>query len=122
MQTMQTCPFISNTVKISGPNRSGKVTDHFICISTNVFWQPRSQGFSQPRRGWAPILLSAEKSPGNEVDLLHSLYAMQENLVRRNREDVFREHLRDVDKKNTTQMRPNWSRVILIFLFTPTTT
>ena len=33
------------------------------------FAQPRSQGFSPPRRGWAPILLSAEKSPGNEVEL-----------------------------------------------------
>ena len=30
--------------------------------------QPRSQGFSPPRRGWPPILSSAEKSPGNEVD------------------------------------------------------
>ena len=29
-------PFFSNTVKISGPNLSVKVTDHFICISTNV--------------------------------------------------------------------------------------
>ena len=33
-----TCPFISNTVKISGPKRSVKVTDHFICISTNVIY------------------------------------------------------------------------------------
>ena len=32
----KTCPLISNTVKISGPNRSVKVTDHFTCISTNV--------------------------------------------------------------------------------------
>ena len=35
---MQTCPFISNTVKISGPNRSVKVTDHFTCISTDVIY------------------------------------------------------------------------------------
>ena len=35
---MQTCPFTSNTVKISGPNRSVKVTDHFTCISTNVIY------------------------------------------------------------------------------------
>ena len=34
----KTCPFISNTVKISGPNRSVKVTDHFTCISTNVIY------------------------------------------------------------------------------------
>ena len=33
------------------------------------FAQPRSQGFSPPRRGWAPTLSSAEKSPGNEVEL-----------------------------------------------------
>ena len=32
----KTCPFISNAVKISGPNRSIKVTDHFTCISTNA--------------------------------------------------------------------------------------
>ena len=29
---------ISNTVKISGPNRSVKVTDHFTCISTKVIY------------------------------------------------------------------------------------
>ena len=34
----KTCPFIYNTVKISGPNRSVKVTDHFTCISTNVIY------------------------------------------------------------------------------------
>ena len=34
----KTCSFISNTVKISGPNRSVKVTDHFTCISTNVIY------------------------------------------------------------------------------------
>ena len=32
----KTCPFISNTVKISGPNRSAKATDHLTCISVNV--------------------------------------------------------------------------------------
>ena len=32
----KTYPFISNTAKISRPNRSVKVTDHFTCISTNV--------------------------------------------------------------------------------------
>ena len=31
----KTCPFISNTVKISGPNRFVKVTDRFTCISLN---------------------------------------------------------------------------------------
>ena len=34
----KTCPFNSNTVKISGPNRSVKVTDHFTCIATNVIY------------------------------------------------------------------------------------
>ena len=34
----KTSPFISNTVKISAPNRSVKVTDHLRCISTNVIY------------------------------------------------------------------------------------
>ena len=34
----KTCPFISNRVKISGPSRSVKVTDHFTCISINVIY------------------------------------------------------------------------------------
>ena len=34
----KTCPSISNTVKISGPNRFVKVTYHFTCISTNVIY------------------------------------------------------------------------------------
>ena len=38
MQTHTMQNFISNTVKISGPNRSVKVTDHFTCISTNVIY------------------------------------------------------------------------------------
>ena len=32
----KTYPFISNTAKISRPNRSVKVTDHFTCLSTIV--------------------------------------------------------------------------------------
>ena len=32
----KTCPFISNIVKISGPNRPAKITDHFRCTSANV--------------------------------------------------------------------------------------
>ena len=32
------CPFISNMVKISGPNRSVKITDHFTCISVHVIY------------------------------------------------------------------------------------
>ena len=34
----KTSPYISNTVKTSGPNRSAKVTDHFTCISVNVIY------------------------------------------------------------------------------------
>ena len=34
----KTCPFISNTVKISVPNQSVKVTGHFTCIFTNVVY------------------------------------------------------------------------------------
>ena len=36
--TMQNLSLYSDTVKISGPNRSVKVTDHFTCISTNVIY------------------------------------------------------------------------------------
>ena len=32
------CPFISNTIKISAPNRCAKVTGHFACISVNVIY------------------------------------------------------------------------------------
>ena len=34
----KTCPFIFNMVKISGPNRSAKINDHFTCISVNVIY------------------------------------------------------------------------------------
>ena len=34
----KTCPYISNMVKISGPNRSAKSTDHFTCILVNVLY------------------------------------------------------------------------------------
>ena len=33
----KTCPFVSNIVKISGLNRSVKITDHLEYISVNVF-------------------------------------------------------------------------------------
>ena len=32
----KTCPLISNIVRISGPSRSAKVTDHFACIFVYV--------------------------------------------------------------------------------------
>ena len=38
--------------------------------------------------------------------LLHNLHAMQENLHRRNREDRFREHLRDAEQNNTDAFKP----------------
>ena len=87
----KTCPVISNTVKISGPNRSVKVTEHFTCISTNVF-----------------------------LHSVHNLHAMQENLHRRNKEDTSANTYETQNK--TTQMCPNQSRAISIFLTTPTTT
>ena len=34
----KTGPFIYNMIKISGPNRSVKITDHFTCISANVIY------------------------------------------------------------------------------------
>ena len=34
----KTCPFISNMVKIVGPNRFAKITDRFTCISENVIY------------------------------------------------------------------------------------
>ena len=34
----KTCPFISNTINVSGPNQSVKVIDHFTCISSNVIY------------------------------------------------------------------------------------
>ena len=36
--TMQTCPFIYNVEKMSGPKRSIKITDHFMGISANVIY------------------------------------------------------------------------------------
>ena len=35
---MQTCPFICNVEKMSGPKRSIKITDHFICTSANAIY------------------------------------------------------------------------------------
>ena len=36
--TMQTCPFIYNVEKMSGPKRSIKITDHFMGTSANVIY------------------------------------------------------------------------------------
>ena len=43
----KTCPIISNMVKIRGPNRSSKITDHFACYlfisrrNVCALWAPR---------------------------------------------------------------------------------
>ena len=54
----KTSPFISNMVKISGPNRSAKITDHFTCTDLR------------------------------KRHLLHNLHTMQKDLHRRNREKI----------------------------------
>ena len=34
----KTCPFVQNADKISGPKRSVKITDRFMCTSANVIY------------------------------------------------------------------------------------
>ena len=74
----KTCPFISNTVKISGPNRSVKVTDQFTCISTNVIYCITST-------------------------LCKKIYIGETG---RRLADRFREHLRDAEQNNTDASKP----------------
>ena len=74
----KTCPFISNTVKISGPNRSVKVTDHFTCISTNVIYCIT-------------------------CTLCKKIYIGETG---RRLADRFREHLRDAEQNNTDASKP----------------
>ena len=69
---------ISNTVKISGPNRSVKVTDHFTCISTNVIY--------------CITCTLCKKSYMGETG--------------RRLADRFREHLRDAEQNNTDVSKP----------------
>ena len=76
--TCKTCPFISNTVKISGPNRSVKVTDHFTCISANVIYCIT-------------------------CTLCKKIYIGETG---RRLADRFREHLRDAEKNNTDVSKP----------------
>ena len=92
--TMQTYPFISNRVKISGTNRSAKVTEHFTCISVDVI---NCTTCTLCKTIYIPVGETART-------LAHRI----------------REHLRDVQE--TTQMRPNQFLAILIFLITPITT
>ena len=42
-----TCPFITNTVSISGPNNSTQITDHFDCTSRNVIYCIRCTACNQ---------------------------------------------------------------------------
>ena len=74
----KTCPFISNLVKISGPNRSAKITDHLTCISVNVIYCIT-------------------------CTLCKKIYIGETG---RRLADRFREHLRDVGKKDTDASKP----------------
>ena len=74
----KTCPFISNMVKISGPNRSAKITDHFTCFSANVIY----------------CITCA---------LCKKIYIGETG---RRLADRFREHLRDVEKNDTDASKP----------------
>ena len=89
------CPFISNMVKISGPNRCVKINDHITCISVNVIYCITC------------TLCNYKKIYTGET--------------RRRLAGRFREHLRYVEKK-PTHVRQNQLRANLIFLITPTTT
>ena len=74
----QLCPFISNMVKISGPNRSVKITDHFTYISSNVIY--------------CITCTLGKKTYKSETG--------------RKLADHFREHLRDVEKNDTDASKP----------------
>ena len=74
----KTCPFISNMVKISGPNRSAKISDHFTCISANVIYCIT-------------------------CTLCKKIYIGETG---RRLADRFREHLRDVEKNDTDASKP----------------
>lgn len=90
----KTCPLISNMGKISGPNRSVKITDHLTCISVSVI---------------CCIIITCA--------LCKKIYMRERG---RRLADRFRKHLRDVEK--TTQMRQSQLRAILIFLISSITT
>ena len=74
----KTCPVISNKVKISGPNRSAKITDHFTCISVNVIYCIT-------------------------CTLCRKFYIGETG---RRLADRFREHLRDVENIDTDASKP----------------
>ena len=74
----KTCPFISNLAKISGPNRSVKITDHFTGISANVIY--------------CITCTLCKKTYIGETG--------------RRLADRFREHPRDVEKNDTDASKP----------------
>ena len=74
----KTCPFISNIVKISGPNRPAKITDHFTGISANVIYCIT-------------------------CTLCKKIYIGETG---RRLADRFREHLRGVEKNDTNASKP----------------
>ena len=76
----KTCPFISSTVKISGPSRSFKVADHFTCISINVIYCIT-------------------------CTLCKKIYICQAG---RRLASRFRKHPRDVQKKNNNNNNTEW--------------
>ena len=77
-RTMETCPFIRNVEKISGPKRSIKITDHFTCTSANVIYCIA-------------------------CTLCKKLYIGEKG---RRLDDRFREHLRDVEKDDKNASKP----------------
>ena len=74
----KTCPFISNMVKISGPNRCSKIIDHFTCISVNV-------------------ICCITCTPCKKIYI---------GEAGRRLGDHFREHLRDVEINDTDTLKP----------------
>ena len=74
----KTFPFISNIVKLSGPNRSAKVTEHFTCTSANVIYCITST-------------------------LCKKIYIDETG---RKLANLFREHLQDVQKNDTYASKP----------------
>ena len=77
----KTCPFICNVEKLSGRKRSIKITDHFTCTSANVIYCIT-------------------------CTLCKKLYIGETG---RRLGDRFREHLRDVESRETTKTHLNRS-------------
>ena len=76
--TMQTCLFIANTSKISGPKRFVKITDRFACTYANAIYCIT-------------------------FTLCNKLYIGETG---RRLGDRFREHLRDVEKNDKDASKP----------------